>query len=216
MWEGSNKKTWSYLVCKFVAELGERMNAPVFDMRYQHALLGRQHALVADEALTYLWSVTFDVEQICTLAKDFWRNRVTSIVGTDPRDSHCPHRELTEYVARTGVPNRTEHLHVAVDRATCTCYMRFRLNQWSLNSVLNARYGADKPKHCLRCDNGPIEDRIHMLFECQSYECVRRRFDNLFASRAAQSKDMAAWLRDNDQAAIAHCLTELFSIRFAS
>jgi hypothetical protein len=154
---------------------------------------------------------------ICAMASDFWRDRVVNIVGTDPRDRHCPHRLSTEYVVHTGVPSKPRahavHLHVAVDRAACTCYMRSRQNQWLLDSVQNALHGFTNPMHCAHCDTGTIEDRLDLLLKSMR-ACMRCRFSHIFATHAAQRRDRAAWSRDNDHTEIAHCISGFYTMRF--
>ena len=75
------KKSWSYALCHFLAQLGKRMDAPVFDEPYQSALMSM--GPLPEGMHNYLWQYTMDVNHVCDLLDSFWRNQV--LQGADLR-----------------------------------------------------------------------------------------------------------------------------------
>ena len=192
------------------------MGHPLFAEPYQNAFLLRGQSMPAG-TFDYLCQLQFDSDGTSALLDRFWVERVTSIVGDNPRTRHCPHIELTEYVHNVGVPDRASgipsHLRLILNKEIYTVYLRFRLNCWPINSVVGTRGGSHACKHCLHC-HADIEDRKHMVFECSRYRSIRSKYTSLFAEQFTNTCDLSAWLRENNQAATAHFLAEIFHTRF--
>lgn len=212
---------WSWKLCHFVAELSERMQEPVFSAQYQSALL-TGNAFPPD-AFDYFWSFDYNTDNVCNLLSTFWTTRVLDIVGDNPRDHHCRHAALTEYVHNVGIPPAQKgfpaHLRIPVDRETTVRYMRFRHNSWRLASVLGAwnaatdSEGTTACKNCMHCGTGP-EDRTHLIFECPHYHELRAQHQALFSETYSASQNLAAWMNDQDQASVARCISDFYSARF--
>jgi hypothetical protein len=213
---------WSWKLCHFVADLGSRMEAPVFAEPYQAALL--HGAAFPPDAFDYFWALDFQPDGVCDLLSNFWLTRVCNIVGDNPREHHCRHAALTEYVHNVGVPLAKKgfpaHLRIPVDRETTVRYMRFRHNTWRLASVLGAwttatdsSEGTHACKNCKHC-GAEVEDRVHLIFECPYYEELRAQHQALYPDRYRASHNLAAWMNDQDQVAIARCISDFYTARF--
>jgi len=95
-------RCWSCRLCHFMAELGEHMQAPVFTASSHAAFL--RGAGFPLNAFDYFWALDFNPEGACGLLSNYWLTRVQNIVGEDPREHHCRHAALTEYVRNVGTP----------------------------------------------------------------------------------------------------------------
>jgi hypothetical protein len=213
-----NGKCWSYVLCRFLAELGQRTGAPIFAEPYQSALLGTDP--LPDGIQDYLWQHSMHVENVCCLLDKFWRRQVLQVIGDDPRVAHCPHPELTEFVHNTGLQPQGHgfgmHLRVAVDKQACIWYMRFRQNRWQLNAVTSKWSSrANTAQACPHC-GAATEDRKHVVFECPKYSSIRNAHHTLFTEDQMHSMDLASWLNQHDQVQIVACINSIRAARFIS
>jgi hypothetical protein len=213
---------WSWRLCHFMAELGDRMQAPVFTEPYQAAFL--HGGDFPPNAFDYFWALDFNPEGACDLLSNYWLTRVQNIVGEDPREHHCRHAALTEYVHNVGIPPANKgfpaHLRIPVDRETTVRYMRFRQNSWRLANVLGTwtaaadnSNGTHAYKGCMHCP-ATIEDRVHLIFECPHYSELRARHSALYSEKYSASHDLAAWMNEQDQASVARCISDFHTARF--
>ena len=96
------KSSWSYKVCKFLADLGLLMHIPIIDAIYAKPFTDPTSCFPSD-ASKYLWDLQLDTPQIIAYLTFFWRTRILgSLVGNPRTTSIYP--KFHAYVGWVGLP----------------------------------------------------------------------------------------------------------------
>ncbi|PNH07792.1 hypothetical protein TSOC_005721 [Tetrabaena socialis] len=86
--------------------------------------------------------------------------------------------------------------------------MRFRLGCWPLEANRPETSVAREHRVCTRCEQGVVEDEMHVLLECPEYEAARA------ALPCGPGSEMRSTMVDSDPRQLAEALGRIWERRF--
>lgn len=221
-----NPSCWSYRLCVFLADLGRRMDSPIFAEPFQSDLLARTTVLGADH-VHYFMNYTMDINRICTLLHEFWVKRVTTVIDptADPRAPACDHRTLASFVRWVGINtkkrNKSRHLTTVMPRAHFVRLSTLKHDRWPLNGCAFKRKMLERTDNhspaylrCNCCTMRAAEDVPHVLFECTRYGDIRADYPELFSHEIVNNYNLIKFFQHDDQAKLAECVSRMHDARF--
>ena len=110
--------------------------------------------------------------------------------------------------------SREKYLSVIVKPHILKCFTNFRISSHKLEIEIG-RYKnvpvADRK--CKLCNSGSVEDEIHFMFECPTYEQYRQGFVNHMMDENSNfsllsNRDRLIWLMSNEDSNVITCLAD--------
>jgi hypothetical protein len=209
---------WSYKVCNFFAHMG------LIDNAYRHFFTHARSVLHdRDAAFTYFWSLRLDAQTVASKLRQYWHDRVVNAVGNHcPRITTCFPRFST-YVHWSGVAATKYHPHMSmlIPPHKHRLLMLFRLGSWVCLHVHSGRLLSRRQRvarcnrTCTHCGTGQVEDELHVVFECTSYQGIRDQYSSLFTTDVVGVHNLHVFLNSSDQSVLADFLWDIYQQRIS-